>query len=65
MQAVYVAEIFFFFFCLSRAAPAAYGGSQPRGLIGAVAAALRQSLSSVESEAHLQPTPQVRAMLDS
>ena len=37
---------FFFFFCLfafSRAAPAAYGGSQARGLIGVVAAGLRHS----------------------
>ena len=29
---------FLFFFAFSRAAPAAYGGSQARGLIGAVAA---------------------------
>ena len=34
--------IFFFFwpFCLSRAAPMAYGSSQTRGLIGGVAASL-------------------------
>jgi len=34
----------------------AYGGSQARGLIGAIAASLRQSHSNEESEPHLQPT---------
>ena len=34
---------FFFFFCLFRAAPMAYGSSQARGWIGAVAASLHQS----------------------
>ena len=34
---------FFFFFCLFRAAPAAYGGSQARGRIGATAASLHHS----------------------
>jgi len=34
---------FFFFFAISWAAPVAYGGSQDRGLIGAVAASLCQS----------------------
>ena len=53
-------ELFFLF----RGAPAAYGSSQARGLIGAVAASLRQSHSNVGSEPHLQPTPQLTAMLD-
>ena len=47
---------FFFFFCLfafSRAAPMAYGGSQARGLIKAVAASLHQSHSNASSEPHL------------
>ena len=38
--------LFYFIFCLSassRAAPAAYGGSQARGQIGAVAASLHHS----------------------
>jgi len=35
---------------LFRAAPAAYGSSQARGLIGAVAAGLRQSHSNTRSE---------------
>ena len=40
----------------------AYGGSQARGLIGAVAAGLRQSHSNVGSEPDLRPTPQLTAM---
>ena len=35
--------IYFFVFCLFRAKPMAYGDSQAKGLIGAVAAGLRQS----------------------
>ena len=37
--------IFLFLFLLFRAAPAAYGGSQTRGLIGATAAGLHHSHS--------------------
>ena len=63
---------FFYFFglfvfvvvAISWAAPAAYGGSQARGLIGAVATGLRQSHSNSGSEPRLQPTPQLRAMRD-
>ena len=40
----------FFFFCPFRAAPPAYGGSQARSLIGAVAASLHQSHSNTRSE---------------
>ena len=54
----------FCLFAISWAAPAAYGGSQARGLIGAVAVGLRQSHNNVGSEPHLQPTPQFRAMPD-
>ena len=56
-----------FFFCLfafSRAALGAYGGSQARGLIGAVATSLRQSHSNPGSEPHLRPTPQLIATPD-
>ena len=60
-----------FCFCLfafSRAtpiyAPVAYGGSQTRGRIGAVAASLHQSHSNAGSEPRLQPTPQLTATLD-
>ena len=55
------AILFFFFlvFCLwpFRATPAAYGGSQARGLIRAVAAGPHQSHSNARSELHLQSTP--------
>ena len=44
-----------------RAAPVAYGSSQPRGLIGAAAAGLchSHSHSIMGSEPHLQPTPRL------
>ena len=51
---------FFGFFCLFRATSPAYGGSQARDSIGI----LCHSNSSVGSEPHLRPTPQVMAMLD-
>uniref|UniRef100_A0A8C3YL35 EF-hand domain-containing protein n=1 Tax=Catagonus wagneri TaxID=51154 RepID=A0A8C3YL35_9CETA len=54
----------FFFFALSRTAPAAFGGSQARGLTGAVAADLHHSNSNAGSEPRLQPTPQLKAMPD-
>ena len=43
---------FFFFFCLFRATPVTYGGSQARGLIGAVAGGLHQSHSNTGSVTH-------------
>ena len=60
-------SLFFFFFCLStfsRAAPEAYGGSQGRGLIGAVATGLHQSHSNEGYEPHLRRTPQLTATPD-
>ena len=48
---------FFFFFCLFRATPAAYGDSQARGQIGAVAAGLHHSHSNAGSDPPLHPTP--------
>ena len=56
--------ILFYFFALPRAAPMAYGGSQAKGLIGAVAADLGQSHSNSGSELRLQTTPQLTAMPD-
>ena len=53
--------IFVFFVvvvAISWAAPAAYGGSQARGLIRAAATSIRQSHSNAGSEPRLQPTPQ-------
>jgi len=55
---------FFFFFVFLLflwAAPMAYGGSQARGLIGAVATGLHHSHSNSGSEPRLQPTPQLTA----
>ena len=56
--------IFFVFLLFLWAAPAAYEGSQARGLIGAVATGLRQSHSNSGSEPSLQPTPQLTATPD-
>ena len=53
-----------FFFVFFRAAPVAYGGSQARSPIGAVAAGLRHRHSNVGSELHLQATPQLTATQD-
>ena len=46
--------LFFLIFGLFRATPVAYGGSQARGRIGAVATGLRQSHSNAGSEPRLQ-----------
>ena len=54
----------FLFFCLFRAEPTAYGGSQARSLIGAEATGLHHSHSHTRSELHLRPTPQLTATLD-
>ena len=54
----------FWLFGFSGAAPVAYGGSQSRGRIGAVATGLHQIHSNTESEPRLQPTPQLTATLD-
>ena len=54
----------FFVFCLFRAAPSAYGGSQARGGMGAVATGLHHSHSNAGSEPYLQPTPQLTAAPD-
>ena len=44
--------LFLLSFCLSRAAPVAYGDSEARGPIGAVAAGLRQSHSKARDRTH-------------
>ena len=46
------------------AAPKAYGGSQARGQIGAVAASLYHSHSNIGSKPRLRPTPQLTATQD-
>ena len=57
-----------FFVCLFvlpfRAALVAYGGSQARGPVGAIAASLCHNHSQAGSEPHLRPTPQITAMPD-
>ena len=60
----YFIFLVFGLFAFSRAAPLAYGGSQARGLIGAVTAGPHHSHSNVGSERCLPPTPQVRARPD-
>ena len=60
-------SLFFFlsFFAISWAVATAYGGSQPRGLIGAAAATgLHQSHSNAGSKPRLQPTSQLTATPD-
>ena len=54
----------FLFFCLFRTTFVAYGGSQARGQIGAIAASLCHSHSNARSESHLQLTPQLTVMPD-
>ena len=51
-------------FCLFRATPVAYGGSQARGQIRATASSLYHSHSNAGSEPHLQPPPQLMATPD-
>ena len=64
MEKIKIENIYAFFFFLFRATIAAYGSSQARGPIGAVAAGLRHSHSNVGSEPHLRPTPQLTATPD-
>ena len=49
----------FIFFCLLRAVPTPYGGSQAKVRIGATAAGLCHSYSDSGSEPCLRPTPQL------
>jgi len=71
MCMIYVTFVFLFvcfslFFCfvIFRAAATAYGGSQARGRIGALAVGLHHSRSNAGSKPHLRPLPQLTAMLD-
>ena len=61
-----ILKILFFFVFLPffRAAHAAYGCSQARGLIGAVAASLHHSRSNIGSKLRLRSAPQLAAMPD-
>ena len=53
----------FFFLSFFRAAPAAYGDSQARGLMGGTTAGLHHSPSNEGSKPRLRPTPQLTAIL--
>ena len=64
MRLLLLLLLLFFVFCLFMATPMEYGSSQARGLIGAVAAGLRQRHSNSRSEPRLQPTPQLIATPD-
>ena len=57
-------RFFFAFFFPFWATPVAFGGSQARSLIRAVAVGLHQGHSNAGSKPHLQPTPQLTAMPD-
>ena len=61
---LFIFNFLIFVFCLFRATPAAYGGSQAKGRIGAIAASLCHRYSNARSKPHLLPTPQLTAMLD-
>ena len=60
----FVSWVFFCLFAFSRATPGAYGGSQARGLIGAIATGLRQNHSNAGSKPRLRLTPQLIATPD-
>ena len=65
-ESVFFPFLFFlsFFLGLFRAIPMAYGSSQARGRIGALAAGLYHSCSNTGSKPFLRPTPQLTATLD-
>ena len=56
--------IYFLSFCPFLGPSVAYGGSQAKGRIKAVAAGLHHSHSNMGSEPRLQPIPQLTATLD-
>ena len=56
--------LMYLFIFLFTVAPAAYGNYQTRGQTGAAAAGVHHSHSNAGSEQHLQPTPELAAMLD-
>ena len=57
-------NLYYYSFCLFRVTPAAYGGAQGRGWIGAIAAGLGHNHSNAGSELCLWPTSQLMAMLN-
>ena len=61
---IVIANFSLSFFCRFRGAPAAYGGSQARGQIGAVAAGLRHSHSNTDPGHTPPPMLQLAATPD-
>ena len=57
-------SIYLSIYFIALPAPKACGGSQARGLIGAIAAGLHESHSNAGSEPRLRPIPQPMATLD-
>ena len=55
---------YYYYYCIFRAAPKAYGGSQAWGQIGTVVAGLCHSHSNEGSKLRLRPTPQIMATAD-
>ena len=53
LDLIFLILFIFCLFAILGAAPAAYGGSQARGRIGAVATGLRQGHSNMGSKPHL------------
>ena len=60
----YLFIIIFCLFAMSWTVPTAHGGSQARGLTGAVAAGLHHTHSNGVSELRLRPKPQLTATPD-
>ena len=61
---IYIYIYIYIFICIFRATYVAYGSSQAKGQIGAVAAGLHQSHGNAGSKPHLWPTLQLMATLD-
>ena len=61
LQGFWMEELYFIYLCLFMAAPTAYGSSQARGQIRAVAAGLRRSHSNTGSLTH-QVRPGIKPM---
>ena len=61
---LYYYYYYYYYFCLFRAIPMAYGGSQARCPVGAVVTGLCHSHSNAGYEPHLQTIPQLTATPD-
>ena len=64
LKASLLRKLFFVFLSFLGPLPMAYGGSQARGRIRAIAASRHHSHSNARSKPHLRATPQLMAMPD-